>query len=97
LGSKGATAVTTSEYLDQLFFGPALQVVAHSRYSLDDSVARLRAALLPRFLGLALPFRTGLSGTVGLDGVRVKPHQGWRRSGVAWFDGSFFARVAAAA
>ncbi|HET9342969.1 MAG TPA: hypothetical protein VFO25_08660 [Candidatus Eremiobacteraceae bacterium] len=77
------------EYLDQLFFGPALQFVAHSKYSLDESVARLRAALLPKFWRLVLPFRTGLCGTVEPDRVHVKAHQGWRRSGVAWFDGAF--------
>src|SRR5579859_5482156 len=77
------------EYLDQLFFGPTLQFVAQSKYSLDESVARLRAALLPRFWRLVLPFRTGLCGTVEPDHVHVKAHQGWRRSGVAWFDGAF--------
>jgi hypothetical protein len=79
------------DYLDQLFFGPTLQFVAQSKYSLDESVARLRAALLPRFWRLALPFRTGLCGTVEPDRVHVKAHQGWRRSGVAWFDGTFSA------
>jgi hypothetical protein len=77
------------EYLDQLFFGPALAFVARSKYSLDDSVARLRAALLPKFWRLVLPFRTGLCGSVEPDRVHVKAHQGWRRSGVAWFDGAF--------
>ena len=77
------------EYLDQLFFGPTLQFVAQSRYSLDESVARLRAALLPKFWRLVLPFRTGLCGSVEPDRVHVKAHQGWRRSGVAWFDGAF--------
>lgn len=81
--------MTIFEYLDRLFFGPTLQFVAHSRYSLDDSVARLRAALLPRFLNIVLPFRTGLCGSVAADRVHVKAHQGWRRSGVSWFDGAF--------
>ncbi|HEY7995120.1 MAG TPA: hypothetical protein VID24_12985 [Candidatus Eremiobacteraceae bacterium] len=77
------------EYLDQLFFGPTHQFVAQSKYSLDESVARLRAALLPKFWRLVLPFRTGLCGTVEPDRVHVKAHQGWRRSGVSWFDGAF--------
>jgi len=77
--------------LDQLFFGPTLQFVARSKYSLDESVARLRAALLPKFWRLVLPFRTGLCGSVERDYVHVKAHQGWRRSGVAWFDGRFSA------
>lgn len=77
------------DFLDQFFFGPTLQFVAQSRYSLDESVARLRAALLPRFWRFVLPFRTGLCGSVEPDRVHVKAHQGWRRSGVALFDGAF--------
>jgi len=77
------------EYLDQFFFGPTLQFVARSSYSLDESVARLRAALLPRFWRLVLPFRTGLCGSIDPGHVHVKAHQAWRRSGVAWFDGAF--------
>lgn len=77
------------EYFDNLFFGPTLEFVARSKYSLDESVARVRAALLPKFWRLVLPFRTGLCGTVEPDRVHVKAHQGWRRSGVAWFDGAF--------
>lgn len=77
------------EYLDRLFFGPTLEFVARSKYSLDESVARVRAALLPKFWRLVLPFRTGLCGSVEAGRVHVKAHQGWRRSGVAWFDGAF--------
>ena len=77
------------EYLDQLFFGPALRFAATSRYSLEDSIARVRAALVPRWLFGARPFRNGLCGVVGPDRVHVKMHYAWRRSGVAWFDGAF--------
>lgn len=81
--------VNIFQYLDQLFFGPTLEFVARSKYSLDESVARLRGALLPKVWRLALPFRTGLCGSVEPEHVHVKAHQGWRRSGVAWFDGAF--------
>lgn len=77
------------QYLDQLFFGRTLQFAAQSRYSLDESVARLRAALLPRFWRLSLPTRTGLCGSVDPDHVHVKAHQRWRRSCIACFDGAF--------
>jgi hypothetical protein len=79
------------QYLDQLFFGPALRFAAKSRYSLEDSVERLRSAILPRFAGIARPFKTGLCGVVEPSRVHVKVHYAWRRSGVAWFDGAFLA------
>lgn len=77
------------DYLDQLFFGPALRFAAQSRYSLEDSIARVRAALVPRWIFGPRPFQRGLCGTVEPDRVHVKVHYAWRRSGVAWFDGAF--------
>lgn len=76
-------------YLDQLFFGPALLFAAKSRYSLDESIARVRAALVPRWLFGPKPFQAGLCGTVDPGRVHVKMHYAYRRSGVTFFDGAF--------
>jgi hypothetical protein len=54
--------------LDLLLFGPTVQFAARSRYSLADSVARLRASLLPRWNPLAR-LRPGLCGRVKVDDV----------------------------
>src|SRR5450432_3864985 len=81
------------EYLNNWLFGPTLEFVASSKYSLDDAVLRLRAAVIPRF-SLAGIFQTGLKGTVRSDHVCVR----WKRpfsdqSVRPAFSGSFVSTV----
>ena len=66
-------------YLDNLLFGPTLQFEATTKYSLEDAVQRLRAAVIPRF-SLAGIFRTGLKGTVRADHVCVRWKDSWSRN-----------------
>ena len=68
-------------YLNDLLFGPTLLFEASSKYSLDDAVDRLRAAVISRF-SLASIFREGLKGTVRSDRVCLR----WK---CAWHDNGF--------
>jgi hypothetical protein len=77
------------EYLDNLLFGPTLQFVASTKYSLDNAVQRLRAAVIPRF-SLAGIFRAGLKGTVRPKWVCLRWKKPWSDNGFRpMFHGSF--------
>jgi hypothetical protein len=67
-------------YLNDLLFGPTLQFVAATKYSLDDAVDRLRASVIPKF-SLQSIFREGLKGTVRSDWVCLRWKTAWNENG----------------
>lgn len=75
--------------VDDLLFGPAVEFAATTRYSLDDSIARLASVTMPRFQ-LTPRFHQGLFGEVNADRVAVAWHNIWLHDQLQpWFVGRF--------
>ena len=75
------------EFLDTLLFGPTLYYEIVSRYSLEDSLSRLKAAIKPWYC-IAPFFESGLFGSVRQDTICLGWDDRWMGKGIVRFRGS---------